>query len=159
MFCEYKKFPFWIIKFPRKDRSLSQNVIDLQNCTPPKTIRHLRRFLGMLNVYRRFIPQAASQQAPLHNLLSGPKVKATTPITWMSELHAAFQSYKESLAHATLLAHPHPSAPLALVTVASTTAMGAVLQQLVRTVGNPLHSFPVNSPQHSNNTARISANC
>jgi cleavage and polyadenylation specificity factor subunit 1 len=126
---------------PQGSQPLPERVTDLQNCTPPKTIRHLRRFLGLLNFYRRFIPQAASQQAPLHNLLSGPKVKATTPITWTSELHAAFQSCKESLAHATLLAHPHPSAPFALVTDASTTAMGAVLQQLVRNSWQPLAFF------------------
>jgi hypothetical protein len=35
------------------------------------------------------------------------------------------------LSRATLLAHPDPSAPLALVTDASTSAMGAVLQQRV----------------------------
>ena len=98
----------------------------------------------MLNFYRRFIPQAASQQALLHNLLSGPKVKATTPITWTSGLHAAFQFCKESLAHATLLAHPHPSAPFASVTDASITAMGAILQHLVQNSWQPLAFFPRN---------------
>jgi len=36
-----------------------------------------RRFLVMLNFYRRFIPHAASIQVPLHATLPGPKVKGS----------------------------------------------------------------------------------
>jgi hypothetical protein len=85
----------------------------------------------MLNFYRRFLPQAAATQAPLHNVLSGPRIKVSHPIAWTPELHKVFQEYKASLSRATLLAHPEPSAQLALVTDASTSAMGAVLQQRV----------------------------
>jgi hypothetical protein len=45
------------------------------------------------------------------------------------------------LSRATLLAHPDPSAPLALVTDASTSAMGAVLQQRVNSAWQPLAFF------------------
>jgi len=45
------------------------------------------------------------------------------------------------LSRAALLAHPHPTAPLALVTDASTTAMGAVLQQRVQDAWQPLAFF------------------
>ena len=158
MFCEYKKFPFWIIKFPRKDRSLSQNVIDLQNCTPPKTIRHIRRFLGMLNVYRRFIPQAASQQAPLHNLLSGPKVKATTLITWTSELHAAFQSCKEA---SPML----PSSPIHTPQLHLRWLRMPPLRQWATSYSNlsgswqPLEFFSRKLTPTHQNTARMTANC
>jgi len=50
-------------------------VADLQACPLPLTIRKLRRFLGMLNFYRRFLPDAAATQAPLHALLAGPRTK------------------------------------------------------------------------------------
>jgi hypothetical protein len=39
----------------------------------PLTIRQLRRYLGMINFYRRFIPAAAKQLAPLNDLLKGSK--------------------------------------------------------------------------------------
>ena len=121
---------------------LPDRVKDLQASPPPKTIAQLRRFLGMLNFYRRFLPHAASSQAPLHNILSGPKTKGSTPVPWTDSLLQSFNDCKTSLSHATLLAHPDTSAPLALVTDASTTAMGAVLQQHVKEVWQPLAFFP-----------------
>jgi cleavage and polyadenylation specificity factor subunit 1 len=42
---------------------LPDRVADLQACPPPQTTRHLRRFLGMLNFYRRFLPHTAATQA------------------------------------------------------------------------------------------------
>jgi hypothetical protein len=45
------------------------------------------------------------------------------------------------LSQATLLAHPDPTTPLALFTNASTTATGAILQQQVQDVWQPLTFF------------------
>jgi len=118
---------------------LPKRVAVLQACPPPKTVSQLRCFLGMLNFYRRFFPQAATFQAQLHDALSGPK--GSHPVTWDDTLVAAFNECKISLSQATLLAHPHPTAPLALVTDASTTAVGAVLQQRVQDVWQPLAFF------------------
>ena len=119
---------------------LLERVTDLQACPPPKTISQLR-FLGMLNFYRRFLPHATTIQAPLHDLLSGSKVKGSHPVTWTDALVAAFNERKSSLSRAALLADPHSTTPLALVTDASTTAMGAVLQQRVQDVWQPLTFF------------------
>lgn len=93
---------------------LQERVADLQACPPPENVRQLRRFLGMINFYRRFIQNAAQSQAPLHKLLSGPKQKGTTPIEWTPNLLAAFENCKNSLSQAALLAHPDPSAEIAI---------------------------------------------
>jgi hypothetical protein len=117
---------------------LEERVTHLQEYQPPKTASQLWRFLGMLNFYRRFLPHAAATQAPLHGILSGPRVKGSHPITWTPELLKAFDECKASLSRATLLGHPDPSAPLAHVTDVSTSAMGAVLQQQVKNAWQPL---------------------
>jgi hypothetical protein len=88
----------------------------------------------MLNFYSRFLPNAASLQAPLHDVFSGPKVKSSHPIPLTTALDKTFEECKASLSQATLLAHPGSSSTLALVTDASTTAMGAVLQQRAQEV-------------------------
>ncbi|GBP81509.1 hypothetical protein EVAR_64218_1 [Eumeta japonica] len=44
-------------------KPLEQNVESIKNFPIPKTVKELRRFLGMINFYRRFIPDAARIQA------------------------------------------------------------------------------------------------
>jgi hypothetical protein len=108
---------------------LSEWVANLQACPPPKTISHL---LGMLNFYRHFLPHTASIQAPLHGGLSSPKINGSHPVAWTAALITAFEERKANLSQAALLAHLDLTAARALVTDASTTAMGAVLQQRVQ---------------------------
>jgi hypothetical protein len=62
------------------------------------------------------------------------------PITWTDTLTTALNECKASLSQAALLGHPDPSAPLALVTDASNTAVGAVHQQRVQDAWQP-HAF------------------
>jgi cleavage and polyadenylation specificity factor subunit 1 len=59
----------------------------------------------------------------------------------MPQLHKAFEEGKASLSCATLLAHHNPATPLALVTDASSPAMGALLQQLADNAWQPLIFF------------------
>lgn len=122
-------------------RPITDKVKAMQDFATPKTVNGLRRFLGMLNFYRRFIPHAAEVQAPLHDMLAGPKVKGSHPLTWTTEQQEAFEKCKESIALATLLSHPIMNAPIALVTDASSTALGAVLQQQVEGHWQPLAFF------------------
>jgi hypothetical protein len=91
---------------------LPDRIADLQVCPPPQTIRQLRRFLGMLNFYRRFLPNAAATQAPLHSLLAGPRTRGSQPIDWTPELRQAFEDCKASPSRAAMLAHPVGAAPL-----------------------------------------------
>lgn len=106
----------------------------------PQTAKQLRQFLGMLNFYRRFIPRAATTQAPLHDLLQG-NIKGKTPLQWTPEATEAFDKCKQSLAEATSLAHPRPDVPLAIVSDASDYAAGAALQQRVGDNWQPLAFF------------------
>jgi cleavage and polyadenylation specificity factor subunit 1 len=138
---------------------LEEPVTHLQDCHLPKTSSQLHRFLGMLNFYRRFLPHAAATHAPLHDALSGPRVKDSHAITWTLELLKAFEECKASLSRATLLAHPDPTAPIALVTDASTSAMGAVLQQHVQNAWQPLAFFSKNSNLPNRRTAPTIACC
>jgi hypothetical protein len=61
-------------------RPLEDRVAHVQDSPPPKTASQLRRFLGMLNFCRRFLPQAAATQAPLHTSFPAPESKALIPL-------------------------------------------------------------------------------
>lgn len=121
-------------------KPLDTKVLAIRDFPPPKDVRSLRRFLGMANFYRRFLPNAAQTQAPLNSLLTG-SVKGSAPINLTGDALKAFLDTKESLANAALLAHPHCQAKLALVTDASDRALGAVLQQFQDSTWQPLAFF------------------
>ncbi|KAL0821494.1 hypothetical protein ABMA28_004959 [Loxostege sticticalis] len=71
---------------------IPDKVRAIQEYPVPKTVKELRRFLGMLNFNRRFIPMAAQLQAPLNSLLAGPKIKGSHPITMTADLLQAFEN-------------------------------------------------------------------
>nr|VZI47766.1 unnamed protein product [Spirometra erinaceieuropaei] len=118
-------------------RPLSSKVEAIRDFPPPTSKRQLQRFLGMVNFYRRFLPNCADLMLPLTNLLSGPK----GPLELRGHALTAFERIKTSLADATLLTHPAPEAPLSLMVDASTVAVGAVLQQHINDSTRPLAFF------------------
>ncbi|BHF71159.1 hypothetical protein SprV_0401421400 [Sparganum proliferum] len=105
----------------------------------PNTLTQLRRFIGLINYYRRFIPHCAATLAPLTDLL---KSKAK-PIELSPAAHTAFEEAKKALADATMLHHlsSDPHAQLILTTDASNSAVGAVLHQQVNNQLQPLAFF------------------
>lgn len=108
----------------------------------PKTIVELKRFLGMVNFYRRFLPHAAAEQAPLNALTVGSKKKKDKSVVqWTDEAKDAFTRCKERLTEATTLAFQNDKAQLSIAVDASDTAMGAALQQFVNNAWQPLGFF------------------
>ncbi|XP_076384356.1 uncharacterized protein LOC117225084 [Megalopta genalis] len=110
-------------------RPLAEKVKAIHEYPKPATVKQLRGFLGMVNFYRRFIPGAATLQAPLNLLLRGRKLKGNTPVQWTSEAESALENLKTALANATLLAHPSNDSRLSIMVDASDFALGATLQQ------------------------------
>lgn len=98
----------------------------------PKTVVELRRFLGMLNYYRRCIKNAAHDQAILNEYLKDSKKNDKRPIIWTDQTNEAFNKCIQSLAESTMLAHPKEDAPLILTTDASNIAIGATLEQVIQ---------------------------
>ena len=107
-------------------RPLDSKVEVIRNFPTPTSQRQLHEFLGLINFYHRFICGAILQ--PLNALLSSSKRQSQT-LSWTEEASTAFADVKEALAQITLLSYPKLSALTTIVTDASNTAVGAVLQQ------------------------------
>ena len=118
---------------------LPSKVAAVADFKRPLTVRALQEFLGMVNFYHRFVPRAARLMRPLYEALKGKTTKHI--IDWTAEREAAFGDTKRALAEATMLAHPLPAALIALTTDASDYAVGAVHEQLVNGVWQPLAFF------------------
>ena len=118
-------------------RPTPARVQAIQEYPRPRTAKELRRYLGMLNFYRRFLPRAAEVQAPLNDLLRD-NVKGRT---WTPQAERAFESSKKELAQAVLLVHPRVDAELAVFADASDCSVGATLQQRGKDGWKPLAFF------------------
>ena len=104
---------------------LPDRVAALRDSKPPQNRTGLQHFLGMINYYHRFLPGLAPILAPLHAQASGKGQS----IEWSAECQASFDEVKEILARSVLLHHPLPDAPTSLTVDASSTAVGAQLEQ------------------------------
>ena len=54
-------------------KPLPERVEAIIKLSKPANAKQLRRYLGMINFYRRFIPGAAKTLKPLYDLLKGAK--------------------------------------------------------------------------------------
>lgn len=111
------------------------------NFPRPVVAKQLKRFLGTINFYRRFIPHAAVNQQILQDMIQGNVRNDKTPLEWDEFTIAAFEQCKQDLANVTLLAHPCADSKLALEVDASGTAIGAVLHQITEKGCQPLAYF------------------
>ena len=87
-------------------RPTPEKVQAIANFPKPRTVVELRRFLGLINFYRRSLQHAADRQAPLHAYLGESRRNDKRQITWTPEAEEAFDKIKQDLANITLLAHP-----------------------------------------------------
>ena len=118
---------------------LPDKVEAIQQFPQPNTQRKLREFLGLINFYHRFIPHCADIVRPLHTLLATTKTKQ--PLAWDDNNLKAFNDIKQAIVYASLLSYPTPDAPTNIMTDASNTAVGAVLQQFINNTWRPIAFF------------------
>ena len=122
---------------------LSEKVEAIKSYPVPTSVKKLRRFLGMVNHYRRFIKGCAVVLKPLETLLAG-LTRGTIcrrPVLFNEIEMMAFNDVKSMLADVCMLTHPKSNAPTCLATDASQEAAGAVLQQYDEGEWKPLAFF------------------
>ena len=118
-------------------RPLAAKVDAVRRFERPRSIKSLQRFLGLVNFYRRFLPNIAATMRPLTDALSG----APRQLTWTDAMTSAFEATKNRLATAALLFHPIPNADLQINTDASTRAIAGAIHQIVDGRPQPLGFF------------------
>ena len=89
-------------------------------CPDPEKIS----VVGMASYYRKFIDHFSELVGPLTEL-----TKKHAKFHWTDKHSRAFETIKQKLVQAPVLAHPDPSRPYVLSTDASLVAVGAVLTQ------------------------------
>ena len=106
-------------------------VNEVKNFPRPTTKTQLRRFLGLLNFQRKFIPNCSLIMRPLSAATGGRNKKGR--IDWTQEMEQSFTHLKELMAKDVQLVFPDysdDSGPLSVFTDASATGIGACLTQV-----------------------------
>ena len=102
----------------------SDKIKAISTLATPQSVRDVRSFIGMCSYYRRFIPKFSSIAEPLIEL-----TRKYARFKWTEGCQLAFDSLKNSLIGASVLAYPDLNKPYNLYTDASNFAIGACLTQ------------------------------
>lgn len=100
----------------------NERVLAIEKAPIPTTVSQLKSFLGMINFYCKFLPNAATILYPLYKLL-----KKGCKWNWDLKCNTAFEKAKEMLLSASVLDHYDPEKPAKLICDASAHAVGAVI--------------------------------
>ncbi|XP_066965398.1 uncharacterized protein [Macrobrachium rosenbergii] len=100
------------------------NIEVIANLPQPCNVRGVRKILGMLGYYRRFVKNFADIAQPLTNLL-----KKNTKFLWSTECEKAFNKLKSVLVSEPILSSPNFNKPFVLAVDASDVGIGGVLFQ------------------------------
>ena len=103
---------------------IRSKVLAIQDLPPPTNRRALRRFLGMIGFYRKFVQNFSLIATPLTDLLKGKN-----KYTWDDRCQVAYDTLKEVLCVDPVLRVPDFSRGYKLACDASDCAVGAVLLQ------------------------------
>ena len=92
----------------------------------PQNVQQLRSFLGLLNYYRKFLPNLATVVKPLNDLLhKGQKWR------WSTGCSQAMDKAKQLLTTSKVLTHYDTTLPLRLAADASQYGLGAVISHVL----------------------------
>ena len=128
----------------RSDPANVEAVLSLKKSNPC-TVGEVRKLLGRLGYYRRYIPNLARMAYPVYQLLqSDPdnvartvrgnkqhskrgSVPSSTPVVWGEQHQKTLEKLLDHLTSAPVLGYPDFSQPFVLHTDASQEGLGAVL--------------------------------
>lgn len=103
---------------------LKDNLKSIKEFPTPRNRKQIRQFLGKINFYNKYIPNAAIVLDPLHNLL-----RKNVNFYWSDKCEIAFNTIKNQLCSKPILAIYDPKLPTIIYTDASINGLGAVLKQ------------------------------
>jgi len=154
-FCakEIEYLGYWITQDGVKP--LPNKVQAILNLEPPKTLKQLRRVLGIVQYYRDIWEKRSHLLAPLTDLVATTQSankgkKSKRKFEWTDECQVAFNDMKKLVARDVMLAYPDFSAPFVIYTDASDRQLGGVITQKNRPLA--FYSRKLNSAQRNYTT-------
>ncbi|KAK1646343.1 hypothetical protein QYE76_064148 [Lolium multiflorum] len=132
LYAQFSKCEFWLDKVEFLGHVISKDGIAVNpskvaavlEWEAPNNVKEIRGFLGMAGYYRRFIEGFSKIAGPMTKLL-----RKNTPFVWSEECEQSFQTLKEKLTTAPVLAVPEVGKDYTVYCDASKHGLGCVLMQ------------------------------
>ena len=105
---------------------LPDKVEAITSAPVPRNVNELRSFLGLLNYYRKFLPNIATILTPLNELLQQHR-----KWKWSANCTKAFEEAKKLLTTSSVLVHYDTSLPMRMAADASAYGIGAVISHVL----------------------------
>lgn len=114
-------------------KPLSDNIEAIIKFNKPSNIKEVQRFIGKINFYHKFLPNAPKLLEPLYNLL-----RKGEQFNWNDQAEESFNKVKDYLSKYPILRIYNPKKECYLYTDACKIGVGAVLKQ-IQEDDNELH--------------------
>jgi hypothetical protein len=155
LYAKFSKYKFWLDQVEFLGHVISKEgiavnpskVASILEWEAPKNVKQIRGFMGMPGYYRRFIEGFSKIAGPMTKLL-----RKNTPFIWSDECEASFQTLKEKLTTAPVLAVPETGKDYTVYCDASKNRLGCVLMQDRKVIAygsRQLRPHEVNYPTHN----------
>ena len=95
----------------------------------PSTVKEVKRFLGMANYYREFVPKFSEIAEPIHSEPIHYNLRGGVSFVWTPERETAFAAIKRQIAHSCNLSFPDWNQPFMIELDCSKVAACGVLMQ------------------------------
>jgi hypothetical protein len=156
-----KKCAFWLSEVAFLGHVINQQgiAVDLRNVAAevewkrPSSVSEIRSFLGLAGYYWCFVPNFSSIAKPLTRLLEKGIL-----FVWSSDCEVSYQTLKNKLVNAPILALPESGKRSTVYTDASRIGLGCVLMQEGRVIANgskQLRKHEGNYPTHDLELATV----
>jgi hypothetical protein len=161
LYAMFSKCEFWLEKVSFLGHVLSKDgvavdpskVQDVLEWKQPQNVTNIRSFLGLAGYYRRFIENFSKIAKPMTELL-----KNGVKFEWSQACEEAFQTLKDRLTTASVLAQPNIHKNFDVYCDASRVSLGCVLMQegqVVAYASRQLKRHEENYPTHDLELAAI----
>ena len=135
LYVNLSKCQFWLreilyLGFRLGDGTIKvdlEKIGKIRTMKRPQNQKQVQQYLGFVNYFGRFIPNAAEILAPISNLLRGKGKQAN--FVWTPECEEAFEKTKILLTAAPVLRIPDMSRPFLVTTDASQVGIAGMLSQ------------------------------
>ncbi|GJT74632.1 putative nucleotidyltransferase, ribonuclease H [Tanacetum coccineum] len=160
LYAKFSKCDFWLSKVQFLGHVIDSEGIhvdpakieSIKDWESPKTPTEIRQFLGLAGYYRRFIEGFSKISKPMTKL-----TQKSVKFNWGEKEETAFQTLKQKLCSAPILALPEGSENFVVYCDASHKGLGAVLMQREKVIAYASRQLKIHEKNYTTHDLELGA--